>query len=203
MSLINTPLTKLTKLKKLYWLTIASAIVMLLPSDIRSVLYLNFNDVLDGELWRVLSGHLAHLSWMHWLLNTIGVLLLQRYYGSYFAQWPSLLATLIIVSLSLSLCLIVFSQELKWYGGLSGVLIGLFYFAALQDYQHHKIFNGIAIIVMSVYIAVQQFSGELYERVTDQLTVATRAHLFGALSGIICLILITAWRRFVKPANEK
>lgn len=203
MSLINMSLTKLTRLSKLYWLTIASAIFMLLPSDIRDFLYLNINEVLNGELWRVLSGHLAHLSWTHWLLNTVGVLLLQHYYGSYFAQWVRLLTILVIVMLLLSLCLIVFSQELKWYGGLSGVLIGLFYFAALQDYQYNKLFNGIAITVLSIYIAMQQFAGELYEGITDQLTVATRAHLFGALAGIICLTLITVWGKLTKTSSEK
>ncbi len=187
------------KIQTLYWLAIVSTIVMLLPNDVRDFFYLNFNDVLNGEIWRTLSGHLAHLSWTHWLLNTVGVLLLQRYYGKYFSQWQQLLAALVFIMLTISLCLIIFSQELKWYGGLSGVLIGLFYFSALQDYQHNKLFNGIAIAMFSLYIAMQQFSGELREGLTNQVTVATRAHLFGALAGALWLILITLWEK--KPAK--
>ena len=181
--------------KKLYWLIIASGIIMLLPNNLRESLYLNFKYVLDGQIWRVISGHLTHLSWTHWLFNMAGLLLLQRLYGKYFAHWHQLVALLAFIMIAVSLGLLIFSEELKWYGGLSGVAIGLFYFAAIKDYPRQKIFNALALATMSLYILLQQFSGERIEGLVDGISVAARAHLFGAIAGLLWLLLLQLWNK--------
>ena len=172
----------------LYWLVLLSGVIMLLPDDLRGVLYLDFERVMNGEIWRTISGHFSHLSWTHWLVNMLGLILLQQFYGKHFSNWRWL-APMLFIMLMVSLGLLIFSDTLKWYGGLSGVLVGLFYIAAVQDYQRSKILNTLILVGISLYILVQQLSGERIEGLTDDLTVAARAHLFGAVAGLLWIFI--------------
>ncbi|MBN4081965.1 MAG: rhombosortase [Gammaproteobacteria bacterium] len=183
--------------KNLYWLALISATIMLLPDSIRSLLYLNFERVLNGEIWRVISGHVTHLSWTHWLLNMAGIILLQQLYGKYFSNWHWL-APMIFIMFTVSISLLIFSEALKWYGGFSGVLIGFFYFAASKDYRYSKLFNTLVLISISLYILIQQLSGERIVGLTDDLTVAARAHLFGALAGLLWLFITKLTNKFTE-----
>ena len=183
-----------SKGRNVYWLALLTALIMLLPGDIRDVLYLDFERVMNGEIWRAISGHLTHLSWTHWLLNIAGLMLLQQFYSQYFSTWHWL-GALVFIMLAVSIGLLTFSEELKWYGGLSGVLIGLFYISAINDYQHKKIFNALALAGLSLYIFIQQLLGERIEGLANSVTVATRAHLLGAIAGLLWLLLAHLWSK--------
>ena len=105
---------------------------------------------------------------------------------------------MLFIMLTVSIGLLLFSETLKWYGGFSGVLIGLFYIAAAKDYPHSKLFNMLALTGISLYILIQQLSGERIEGLTDDLTVAARAHLFGALAGLLWLSIIKLTNKFTE-----
>ncbi len=186
----------------LYWLALLSASAMLFPDNVRTNLYLDFGQVLDGEIWRIISGHFSHLSWTHWLMNMLGLVLLQQLYGEHFSNWRWLAPTLFIM-LSVSAGLLIFSETLKWYGGLSGVLVGLFYIAALRDYWRRRIFNGLALLGISLYILTQQLSGERIEGLSHGLVVAARAHLFGALAGLVWIVISMSIRRLKSQLTDK
>lgn len=188
--------------KKLYWLVPLSGIIMLLPDGLKDLLYLNFEQVLNGEIWRIISGHLTHLSWTHWLLNIVGLFLLQQFYGKYFTRWDQLTPPLLFAMIAISIALLTFSQELKWYGGLSGLLVSLFYFCAIKDYQHKKLFNTLALSCMSLYVLVQQMPGEIEPGLGTNIPVATRAHLYGAIAGVLWFFLMQIWYRTQKTSNS-
>ena len=163
---------------------------MLLPNSIRTTLWLDFDSFLAGEVWRGISGHITHLSWAHYLLNFAGLVLLQQVFGKYFARWHWLPPALFIVA-GTSLGLILFSHELKWYAGFWAVLIGLFYIGALKDYACNKLSSLLILTALTCYIGLQQFSGERIEGILDGVAVASRAHLFGAISGTVWVTLST------------
>jgi len=56
----------------------------------------------------------------------------------------------------------------------------------------------LALTGISLYILIQQLSGERIEGLTDDLTVAARAHLFGALAGLLWLSIIKLTNKFTE-----
>jgi len=81
----------------------------------------------EGELWRLLSGHLVHANGRHLLLNLTGLLLCQALTGVNWSLWQwSLRILLLALLISLALW---FQPRLHWYVGFSGVLFGLYLLA--------------------------------------------------------------------------
>jgi rhomboid family GlyGly-CTERM serine protease len=80
--------------------------------------------ILDGQVWRLVSGNLVHWSPEHFFLD-VGVFLLVGllYERLLKPVYPWLLAGM---GLALGLCLLVFQPELATYRGLSGVDSGQF-----------------------------------------------------------------------------
>jgi len=81
--------------------------------------------VFGGEYWRVITGHLSHLGWSHLFLNMVVFLGFWFLFHNVF-KLRSWLAIILICSISISLCFLVFDQNLVHYVGFSGVLHGLF-----------------------------------------------------------------------------
>jgi rhomboid family GlyGly-CTERM serine protease len=78
----------------------------------------------DGEYWRLLSGHFAHLGPEHLLLNLAGLVLVWLLVGRQYTtpQWLIVTAfSLVIISLGFWFL----DRNLIWYVGLSGLLHGL------------------------------------------------------------------------------
>lgn len=69
--------------------------------------------ILHGQVWRLFSGHLAHLGWSHLWLNIGGLVLIWALIGRCFAtrQWLIIIAGL---ALGIGLGLLVFNPELAW-----------------------------------------------------------------------------------------
>ncbi len=179
----------------IYFVAALSTALMILPQQYQAALQLDFDLLLQGEVWRALTGHLCHLSWQHYALNVLGLIVLQQLFSNYFKGWSWLTPTLFI-ALSTSLALALLSQELQWYVGLSGVLMGLFYLCALQYYDDNKFISLAVLIGLTLYIGVQQYSGEIIQGVTEELPVASRAHLFGAIAGVVWTTLAQLKTKF-------
>ena len=86
----------------------------------KSKLYFNAAEILQGETWRLVSGHFMHADLQHLLWNSLGLLVLGALleYRSRLALLAALGAGIAFVS---GLLLTPYSQ-LEYYCGLSGVL---------------------------------------------------------------------------------
>src|SRR5262245_57307611 len=46
-----------------------AAVITTASTDLSSLLVLDVSEVMNGELWRLWTGHLSHLTWTHLLLD--------------------------------------------------------------------------------------------------------------------------------------
>ncbi len=81
--------------------------------------------ILDGQFWRVLSGHFVHLNTTHLLMNALGLLGIVSVFGEALSLARPLLLSLGI-AIGISLALWLSEPQLIHYAGASGVLHGLF-----------------------------------------------------------------------------
>ena len=142
----------------------------------------------QGEIWRLLSGHITHLGWSHFWLNMLGVLMVMLFFGSYQSNtyW---LGAMVFIALFCSAGLML-DMQLNRYVGFSGVLHGLFIIGARYEMQRYK-WSGIVLLVLIVakLIWEQVFGAMPGSEEMAGGRVAVNAHLYGAIAGVIYLFL--------------
>lgn len=141
--------------------------------------------IATGELWRLLSGHFVHLSWSHFALNAMGLLLVCYLVGARFTalQWIAI-SLLTIAGIDLGFWL--WEPQLAAYVGLSGLLHGILAAGIVAGLRlrHREAYLLGAIVVAK--LAYEQLIGPMPG--SEQSTggaVIVAAHLYGALTAAV------------------
>lgn len=146
--------------------------------------------ILQGELWRLLSGHLAHLGWSHLFLNLAGLGLLWVLLGQAFNPlgW---LALLLISSFTISFGLLVLNPLLHWYVGLSGLLHTILLAGAVALTAQREREGAVLLLLAVAKLAWEQLVGPLPgSEETAGGTVVVDAHLYGAIAGGVLALVV-------------
>ena len=152
--------------------------------------------IAHGEVWRLISGHVAHLSWSHLLLNCLGLLLVWFLIGSSYTlgSWAMIIATTLA---TIDLAFWFLNPELYWYVGMSGLLHGLLTAGIAARLQPIDTETVVLLVLVAAKLVWEQFSGPVPgSALTSGGPVVVDAHLYGAIGGILGA-LITRIR--VKP----
>ena len=139
--------------------------------------------IVDGEGWRLLSGHFLHLGWSHFALNAIGLLLIFYLVGTRYT--PSGWALISIVTLAvIDLGFWALQPELIWYVGLSGLLHGFLAAGAVSGLRSGQIDYWLIAAFLVLKLGYEQLAGPLPgSEGTTGGTVVVAAHLYGAIGG--------------------
>jgi rhomboid family GlyGly-CTERM serine protease len=139
--------------------------------------------VLQGEYWRLLTGHLVHGSWLHLFLNCAGLGLLVALYPAHYSprQWLFIgLLSLITIDIGF----VFWEPQLSWYVGLSGVLHGALAAGGIAWWRYESKRLALALSVIFVGKLIwEQWHGAL--PLSGGMAVVVDAHLYGALGGVI------------------
>jgi rhomboid family GlyGly-CTERM serine protease len=150
----------------------------------------------QGEAWRLISGHFAHLGWSHLALNSAGLLLVWFLIGGAY----TLRTWVLIVSVTLATMDMGFwflNPELYWYVGMSGLLHGLLAAGIVTRLRKIDAETAILLLLLVAKISWEQFSGPVPgSESTSGGPVVVDAHLYGAMGGILGAVLA---RIRVKP----
>ena len=139
----------------------------------------------DGQIWRLLTGHLVHLGWSHTGLNIIGLALIWILVGQRFdhRQWS---AIIIALMLGISLGLLIFNPTLAWYVGFSGVLHGILVAGAVADIRSGDKTAYVLLLLIAAKLAWEQVAGALPgSEAAAGGNVIVDAHIYGGLLGLI------------------
>jgi len=157
------------------------------------------NLVMQGEVWRVLSGHFFHTNGFHFLLNGAAVVMLWALHG----QFYTIKKYLIVFWVTAVICAVGihwFSLNIDQYVGLSGILHGLFIWGAIEDIKAKEQTGYLLLIGVILKIAHEQYYGASAD-VAELIgaNVAINAHLWGAIGGVIAAIILM----FLNLSNKK
>jgi len=168
-------------------LALAAAALELGGASWRATLRYERDAVLDGELWRLVSGNLVHLGPRHLVLNLTGLALIAVLdAGVLRGAHGAMLA--LGAMLGVGLGLLVASPEVGWYVGLSGALHGMLAALALEAALDREARRwGIALLVgLGAKLVWEQSVGPLpYTAAAAGGPVVVDAHLHGALAGVV------------------
>ena len=145
--------------------------------------------ILQGEAWRLVTGHVAHLSWSHLSLNAAGLLLVWYLVGTSYDLRSWLL--IIIVSLTtIDAAFWTLNPNLHWYVGMSGLLHGLLAAGIVARWRPLNAETVILLLLLTAKISWEQVAGPVPGSVsTSGGPVVVDAHLYGALGGIVGAVL--------------
>lgn len=138
----------------------------------------------EGEVWRLVSGHLAHLGWRHLLLNGAGLVLvwLLTGIGMTAGQW---MAATVVTLAGIDLGFLLLEPELGWYVGLSGLLHGLLAAGLVAGFAARPIESVLIGAGLIVKVTYEQLAGPMpgsAEMAGGDVIVS--AHFYGTLAGI-------------------
>lgn len=151
--------------------------------------------ILEGEYWRLITGHLIHGTWNHWFLNILGLALVWAIYPRYFSHASALLLCLGI-ALVTSMTLLVWNPAVMWYVGMSALLHGLFTAWSVLDLLHGRRMALVPLVLVGVKLAYEQMMGPLpASEASAGLPILVDAHLYAALAGMALagLVSIFGW----------
>ena len=147
----------------------------------------------SGEVWRLISGHFAHLGLTHLALNLAGLILVWALVGNRMSNTVWLAITSFVVAF-ISGCFWFFDENLVWYVGLSGLLHGLLVSGACVGLTRWPGESIAMLVLVFGKIAYEQFSGPLPgSELTSGGPVVVNAHLYGAVAGLV--IGMARWHR--------
>lgn len=158
----------------------------------RAALRYQRDAILDGELWRLLTGNLAHLGPRHLALNLAGLALVAGL-GGRALEGARGAVVAIAAMLGVGLGLLALEPGVAWYVGLSGALHGLLA-ALVLDAVAERDDRGWAValgVALAAKLAWEQLAGPLpftAEAAAGPVIVA--AHLHGAVAGALASV---AW----------
>ena len=147
-------------------------------------------DILSGQVWRLLSAHFVHLNTTHLLLNGLGLLAVLAVWGEALrGARPLLLA--VGMALGISLGLWFNEPQLVHYAGASGVLHGLFAAGMVLTRDIGTGWRALAALGLAAkLVAETQLNTGSAELIGAPVIHA--AHQWGALWGVI-LALPVYW----------
>jgi membrane associated rhomboid family serine protease len=157
---------------------VLAAGVVTASAALSSYLALDVSRVLSGELWRLFSGHLTHLTWRHYVVDAVAYWLLFSTYASLRSAMAATCLAL-VASAVVSVTVVVLRLH-PVYGGLSGLCCGAC--AALILAMVLDKPNGVSGYALALLFCA--YLG-LAEGVIAGIRVAHEAHWAGALSGTV------------------
>lgn len=162
-----------------------------------------FNDVMQGQWWRVLTHPFTHVSLYHFFIDTSATFILLSQLGSSSIA-GRLLPFVLSSAVSLS-AVVLFSPHLlsTGYCGLSGTAHGLMSFLGLQWMQGTKTGKGIDTIsgITGILLLISSAGKSLIEVMAGDVLFANlhlgelgiplvHAHLGGSIGGILSFYLL-------------
>lgn len=169
----------------------AMVLLWLGGAGVQAALRYERDAVLDGEYFRLITGHLVHFDLRHLSLNVAGAALIALLFARTYALWQWI-AVLAVSVLSIDLGFLIFKPQLDWYVGASGVLHGALAAGAIAWWRtESRLFAFILSAIVVGKLAHEQLQGAL--PLAGELPVIVDAHLYGALGGGATAAIVELW----------
>jgi len=167
----------------------AAGVVFALPL-LQALLIYDRAAIDEGEIWRLITGNLVHLSPSHFLYDVVplffaGALIEIRGYRHF--------AILCLVSAAMiGATVYVGSPELSVFGGLSGIVMAAFTYACLDGLKETGTWRQLCwaaliflVIKMSIEMALGTSFGSFAEGESPTFVPVPSTHVAGAVSALI------------------
>jgi len=164
---------------------LATSVLAYTLPGVASLLIFDRLAILNGEAWRVLSGHTVHFSSTHFVYDLLafglagGVIEYKRY--------PGCGVLYVVMAFSIGVSLLVFKPGMDYYGGLSGLACGAVVYLALFGLHGTPTLRLVSVMVLVLVVskvAFELYTGQsvLLSNRQEPFISMPISHLVGVLS---------------------
>lgn len=182
--------------KPLYWhVAIGCLLLSILQFFFHDPLLLVRSAILQGEYWRVVTGNFVHTNTNHLLMNLSGLAILALLFNN-ILKLRLFYLSLVLISIAVGLGVTLHST-LSWYAGLSGMLYGLFMVAAAVAFIKGDLLLSLPLLFfIPAKLILDSYQPSLTHSSASLIgaPVATVAHLYGVLAGLVISIIVLLFR---------
>lgn len=173
--------------------------------QVRSLLIYDRPAILDGEVWRLLSGSLLHTNRFHLALNSAALVGLWILHGQY-CRPLKLVIIVLLLAISCGLGLLFFEEQIEWYLGFSGVLHGLLVLGAVRELSGGRLAGYALLIAIVIKLLSERYLFD-FQPVSSliQARVVVEAHFWGAVAAMLLIVsqLLASSFRYLAGVLEK
>lgn len=170
-------------------LTVCTALIALTLGGeaVQQALRWSRSGIAAGEHWRWITGHFVHLDLAHALLNAAGLALVWALFARVWSprRWL-LIAVLGIAGIDLGLWWL---SDIEWYVGLSGLLNTLAAAGIVREIIDGDRMAWVVGLLGLAKLVSENLSGPMPFLQPD-IPVVLDAHLYGALVGMVCGLVL-------------
>lgn len=152
------------------------------------ILIYEYNGIMDGEYWRLISGHFVHFSIFHLGFNIV----LFGISGWYIEQrrYPGFVLLIFVSALIIGISMMILNPYMQFYGGLSGIAHGTLYYLALFSLRESKLWGAMSwliIIVVPLKVAMEMVMGgsPLTYVSTETFIPVPLSHMMGIVTALL------------------
>lgn len=178
--------TGVTKRRLLDWAPVVATLVICLllafgGDETRSLGRYDRVALENGEYWRLVSGHLVHLSWAHLWPNLAAFAVIGALFEDTFRARDWVLVGLVSAA-AIDAGLYVLDPHVQWYVGLSGVLHGFAAAGAVEWILRRQTMGWVLAAGLVGKLIYEQIVGAMPFSTGLGGDVIVAAHLYGAAS---------------------
>ena len=186
------------------WPSLAVALALVvytLPGAEKNLVY-DRAAILDGEVWRLITGHWVHFSASH-LFYDVAVLAISGWFIE--ARRYRYFLPLCVLSASvIGLALLAILPEIAVYGGLSGIAMASTVYLALRALDEPPPWRGAAVaalVACTGKVVLEVLIGDAVPTVVDgvQFVPVPLSHIVGAMSAVAVYL----WSRRCQPVARR
>ncbi|QUM84728.1 MULTISPECIES: rhombosortase [unclassified Moritella] len=171
----------------LSWLILGLLCLIIYALSTENITALDYNRelIIDGELWRLITGNFNHTNIYHVLLNVCALAVISGLHYRYYSA-TVYLSLILLLSIGVGAGIFLLSPSTHLYVGLSGILHGIIIVGAIIDVTK-KYYSGYILIAGTIIkiINEQFFNSPIEMSKLIQAQVLTEAHLYGLVTGLI------------------
>jgi rhomboid family GlyGly-CTERM serine protease len=149
----------------------------------------------DQAWWRIWGGNFTHFGWYHTAMNAAGFFAVMMILF-WHLPWQKSLLVLTLIPVGVGVGLLV--TDVDVYRGFSGANYGLLAYGLLAGLLTNMGAYGVALLVLSGKIALEQMPGYDINYLREEIgvAVAVEAHLSGFITGVLLGVseLMRQWR---------
>lgn len=177
-------------------LVIATLVICVAGEPLTDLLRYDRAAIEQGQIWRLLSAHLTHLTLNHALLNLAALGLTAYVSDNRIPLLRQLYCWLWLFAFTGTMLYLI-SPDLSYYVGLSGALHGALIVAIAFSPHYSRLVRVVTLLVIAGKIVWEQspFYDDMASAEFLGGRVETRAHLYGAIAGVIWIAARWAWKR--------
>jgi rhomboid family GlyGly-CTERM serine protease len=183
-------------------LAVILVILHLLRAELTPWLEFDRSAIYQGQWWRILTGHFLHTNSWHLVMNLGGLALIMLLHGMYYRP-IQLWLHLLLGSTLIGLAILFWSPQITIYVGLSGWLHALLVSGCCIDIQRQWSSGWLILAAVFGKVIWEQWQGASQDVVTlIEAEVATDAHLYGAVVGLLLYAALLFVRRFSQASDQ-